>query len=161
VLRMSLLFSILKQKAPIPRKEPGRTHTQNFLLGFVAVLVFVEIQQSTFSYYFSIFSPENLKFDNFSEIRCRHPGQIRHGHPSVDVTSSPTWAVRDTLQYVCDEFYEISGENPITCLSSGVWSKDVPKCIGKPSSFKIFFSLKVKLILVMFCTQKVVKFLHN
>jgi len=26
VLRMSLLFSILKQKAPIPRKEPGRTH---------------------------------------------------------------------------------------------------------------------------------------
>jgi len=27
VLRMPLLFSILKWKAPIPRKEPGRTHT--------------------------------------------------------------------------------------------------------------------------------------
>jgi len=27
VLRMSLLFPILKWKAPIPRKKPGRTHT--------------------------------------------------------------------------------------------------------------------------------------
>jgi len=27
VLRIFLLFSILKRKVPIPRKEPGRTHT--------------------------------------------------------------------------------------------------------------------------------------
>jgi len=27
VLRMTLLFTILKWKAPIPRKEPGKTHT--------------------------------------------------------------------------------------------------------------------------------------
>jgi len=47
------------------------------------------------------------------------------------VTSSPTWAVGYILQYVCDDFYEISGENPITCLSTGVWSNDVPACGGK------------------------------
>jgi len=31
VLRMSLLLLILKKKAPIPRKDAGRTHTETFV----------------------------------------------------------------------------------------------------------------------------------
>ena len=72
---------------------------------------------------------------HFLEIRCRYPGQIRHGSPSVDVTSSTTWSVGDTLEYVCDEYYQISGDNPISCLSTGLWSDDVPVCAGKFSEY--------------------------
>ena len=48
-----------------------------------------------------------------------------------NVLPSTTWKIGDDLKYDCDANYEISGENPITCLSSGHWSSDAPECVGK------------------------------
>ena len=48
-----------------------------------------------------------------------------------NVLPSTTWKIGDDLKYDCDANYEISGENPITCLSNGHWSSDVPKCVGE------------------------------
>ena len=65
------------------------------------------------------------------EIRCKNPGLIAYGSMPRNVVTSTTWAVGDKLEYSCDKYYEISGENPITCESNGQWSNVVPKCVGK------------------------------
>jgi len=59
---MSLLFSILKWKAPIPRKEPGRTHThvifsRKWTIPFKSIKRQIFTQAAIFftSFYFFVF----------------------------------------------------------------------------------------------------------
>ena len=74
----------------------------------------------------------------YIEIRCLNPGKIRYGSYVTQVGSDKTWGVNETLEFKCDQYYEIAGKNPITCLSTGRWSSAIPECVGKKSIFLTF-----------------------
>ena len=36
---------------------------------------------------------------------------------------------QETVRFKCDDFYEISGEEELTCNEHGDWSNELPECV--------------------------------
>ncbi|KAK3754222.1 hypothetical protein QZH41_013126 [Actinostola sp. cb2023] len=56
---------------------------------------------------------------------CGHPGILRHGS-----IVSNGFKYKSTVNYTCDPFFELFGQQSRKCQSDGTWSGAIPKCIA-------------------------------
>lgn len=69
---------------------------------------------------------------------CRDPGVPMNGSRSGDGREPG-----DSVSFQCDPGYELQGDDKITCIQVDnryYWQPSPPVCIGKKSSFYLFFS---------------------
>ena len=62
-----------------------------------------------------------------TEVVCPDPGFVANGRRVIDPTES--FNCGKTVQYICDENYELQGSRVITCLSTGAFSAGPPACV--------------------------------
>ena len=61
-----------------------------------------------------------------SEIDCGSLDDPTNGEVSVSGTT-----LNSVATYSCNTGYTLTGDDMRTCLESGLWSGNVPSCIGK------------------------------
>ena len=47
------------------------------------------------------------------------------------MSNGTVWNPGETLQFYCDEGYQLQGQENLTCLNDSHWTSPVPVCIGK------------------------------
>nr|WBB44917.1 mannose-binding lectin-associated serine protease precursor [Chrysogorgia stellata] len=58
-------------------------------------------------------------------VSCGHPG-----NPAMArLQGEMTFTFNKTVRFICDDFYEISGEEELTCNEDGEWSDELPACV--------------------------------
>lgn len=50
------------------------------------------------------------------------------GIPRKATLHGNKFTFNETVRFECDEFYEIYGEEELTCTEDGKWSDDLPEC---------------------------------
>lgn len=58
------------------------------------------------------------------EINCPEPSHILHGLHNATTDGQPG----DTIEFKCEDDYELIGDKVVTCLVDGRWDSDPPKC---------------------------------
>ena len=60
----------------------------------------------------------------FLAISCGNPGVPHRG-----ILIGNQFTFGQTVRYECDDFYEVAGEEELTCEADGEWSDDIPDCV--------------------------------
>uniref|UniRef100_H2Y5C7 Sushi domain-containing protein n=1 Tax=Ciona savignyi TaxID=51511 RepID=H2Y5C7_CIOSA len=58
-------------------------------------------------------------------ITCNRPDEIAFGSLT---TAGESFEIGETVTYICNDGYEIVGQNVLTCTVTGEWSHDEPTC---------------------------------
>ena len=67
---------------------------------------------------------------SLTHVFCDDPGTIANGSQSSNLSK---FAYNDNIYYKCDKGYKLIGNSNRTCLASGKWSGESPRCKGKYS----------------------------
>uniref|UniRef100_A0A3Q3ESB8 CD55 molecule (Cromer blood group) n=1 Tax=Labrus bergylta TaxID=56723 RepID=A0A3Q3ESB8_9LABR len=61
-------------------------------------------------------------------ITCSKPGGVTNGRSSWDSQDEPKYG--ETVQYVCDQGFSLTGNDSIMCTETGAYNAEPPKCEG-------------------------------
>ena len=90
----------------------------------------------------------------YKPVHCNHPPVVKNATlVSTNSQQKDTYSVFDTLEYSCDEGFNLKGNKTVTCNYKGQWSTS-PKCslnpINKSRLPSIVLPIFLMLLLIMF-----------
>ncbi|XP_019851357.1 PREDICTED: uncharacterized protein LOC100634273, partial [Amphimedon queenslandica] len=71
----------------------------------------------------------SLPTPSCSLVDCGNPGEPANGY-----TNNNVFTYQSTVQYHCNEGYQLSGDSSIECTATGQWSNNIPLCIASTLS---------------------------
>lgn len=76
----------------------------------------------------SMVKPPSRKSLDVGDAMCGNPGRPAYGRFSLLTNVSSPYNEGDTVYYQCNSGYYMKGRAFRRCLSSGIWSGDLPVC---------------------------------
>ncbi|XP_060897110.1 complement decay-accelerating factor isoform X2 [Labrus mixtus] len=72
-------------------------------------------------------------------ITCSKPGGVTNGRSSWDSQDEPKYG--ETVQYVCDQGFSLTGNDSIMCTETGEYDAEPPKCEGVSTGDRITMTM--------------------